>query len=133
MTGRVRLMLIIGLAAGLLIIVLVWRAPREREFTSHSSLLPPPTSPLAFAPSPLPLHAVTPASSPLPIPPTAPSPVTAATLEAIRATRPTAVPPSPGNNRLPYISPGTWRDWALRILAVAGVLAYIGLRLRKSQ
>ena len=54
-------------------------------------------------------------------------------LEAIRAVRPTATPPSPGGIRLPYISPATWRGWALRILAVAGVLAFIGLRLRRHQ
>ena len=58
---------------------------------------------------------------------------TTATLEAIRANRPTATPPSPSGIRWPYISPNTWRSWALRILAVAGLLAYIGLRLRRGQ
>jgi hypothetical protein len=133
MTRRIRISIILAMALGLLIILLVWRTPREGEFGPSSSPVSVATSPLPLGSSPLSLPTRAPFYSPLPIPPTAPPPVTTATLEAIRATRPTATPPSAGGSRLPYVSPATWRVWALRFLIAAGVFAYIGLRLRKNQ
>jgi hypothetical protein len=133
MTRRVQFGIILTLAVGLLILLVVWRIPREKKLSLDSSLVAPPTSFLPFASSPLAHPSAPLPDSPLPVPPTAPSPVTTATLEAIRAMRPTAPPSSPAGMRLSYVSPTTWRGWALRILAAAGVLAYIGLRLRKNQ
>jgi hypothetical protein len=133
MTRRVHIFIILGLAFSLLVIFLVWRAPRESQFTSLPSLVSPPTSPLPLSQSPLRHPTATSIRSPLPIPPTAESPVTTATLEAIRATRPTATPLASRGVHLPHISPDTWRAWALRLLVAAGVIAYIGLRLRKGQ
>ncbi len=117
----------------LVITLLVWRINRESEFTSPSSPVQPATRPAPFGSSPLARATATPPHSPLPLQPTASPIVNTATLEAIRTMRPTATPPSPSGFRLPYVSPATWRGWALRILAVAGLLAYIGLRLRQSQ
>ena len=133
MTRRVSILIILGLSIGLLVVLLVRRTAHEDEFTSPSSLVAPPASPATLISSPLASPTVTRLHSPLPMPPTAPPPVTTATLDAIRATRSTATPPSPSGVSLPYISPATWRSWALRILAVAGLLAYIGLRLRRGQ
>lgn len=135
MTRRGQLIAVLGLVVGLLIILLVWRAPREGEFEPPSPVSPMALPPISRPLFPSPLRAPTATSlySPLPLPPTAQPPVTTATLQAIRATRPTATPPSPSGVQLPYISPATWRAWALRILAAAGVLAFIGLRLRSSQ
>ena len=133
MTRRESILIILGLSIGLLVVLLVRRTAHEDEFTSPSSLVAPPASPATLISSPLASPTVTRLHSPLPMPPTAPPPVTTATLDAIRATRPTATPPSPSGVSLPYISPATWRGWALRILAVAGLLAYIGLRLRRGQ
>jgi hypothetical protein len=130
MTRRLGFFIILGLSIGLLVALLARRTAREDEFTSSSSLV---VRPATFTSSPLASPTVTRPQSPLPVPPTAPPPVTTATLEAIRANRPTATPPSPSGIRWPYISPNTWRSWALRILAVAGLLAYIGLRLRRGQ
>lgn len=133
MTGRARSLIILGLAVALVITLLVWRTNREGEFTSPASPAQPATRPAPLGSSPLAPATVTPLRSPLPLPPTASPVINTATLEAIRAVRPTATPPSASGLRLPYISPATWRGWALRILAVAGLLAYIGLRLRQSQ
>lgn len=99
---------------------------------SFSPLASPLVRPTVPIPSPLHPPTTTATQSPQPIPPTGTPSVNAATLEAIRATRPTATPSSPSGIRWPYISPHTWRRWALRIFAVAAVLAYIGLRLRES-
>ena len=132
MTGRYRTAVILGLAVGLVIIFLVLREPRETDGPPASSLLAPSAIPRTSFSSPLQNPTDTASFSPLPIMPTASSPVTTATLEALRATRPTATPPSSTRLQLPYISPATWRAWALRILALAGVLAYIGLRLRRT-
>jgi hypothetical protein len=65
------------------------------------------------------------------LPPTGTPPVTEATLEALLADRPTATPPASEGVHLPYVSPATWRNWALRVLALAIALAYVGLRLRR--
>ena len=134
MSPRARLAVILGLTVGLLAVVLVWRTARESDFAS----LPSPVLPFAglpsFRASPLSQPAVTPPDSPLPVSTGSGSPGTMVTLEAIRAMRPTAPPPStPSGPRLPYVSPAEWRGWALRILAAAGILAYIGFRLRRSQ
>jgi hypothetical protein len=130
MTRRLGFFIILGLSIGLVVALLVRRTAREEEFTSSSSLVIPPATYTSY---PLASPTVTRLQSPLPVLPTTPPLVTTATLEAIRANRPTATPPSPSGSRLPYISPNTWRSWALRILAVAGLLAYIGLRLRRGQ
>jgi hypothetical protein len=136
MRRRFQLVAVLGLAIGLVVVFLVWREPQETDYLSPSS-----TSSLA-APGAIrhpifssPLHAATdtPFHSPLAVVPTAPSRVTSATIEAIRDTRPTATHPASEGLDLPYVSPTTWRVWSLRILALAGVLAYIGLRLRKGQ
>lgn len=132
MTRRNRLFITVCVALGLVAVFLVWRVTRE-ETTSSRSPLSPLASSAPFAPSPLTSPTATPLPSPLQVPPTAPPPITTATLEAIRVTRPTATHPAPAGIRLPYISPAVWRTWALRILAAAGILAYIGLRLRKDQ
>lgn len=136
MRRRFQLVAVLGLAIGLVVVFLVWREPQETDYLSptSTSLLPPPAAirhPILSSP----LHAATdtPLYSPLAVLPTAPSPVTTATIEALRATRPTATHQASGGFDLPYVSPTTWRVWALRILALAGVLAYIGLRLRKGQ
>jgi hypothetical protein len=133
MIRRNRLFITVCVALGLLAVFLVWRVTREARTTSRSPLSPLVASPAPFAPSPLASPTATPLPSPLQVPPTAPPPITTATLEAIRVTRPTATHPAPTGIRLPYISPAVWRAWALRILAAAGILAYIGLRLRKGQ
>lgn len=134
MTIRIRLMIILGLAVALLAALLVWRAGRKSEFMSPlSPLAPRADRPISIA-SPSSSRTSTPFHSPLDGPASAVPPVTTATVEAIRATRPTAAPPSsPEGIRLPYISPNTWRVWALRILIAAGVLAYLGMRLRQNQ
>jgi hypothetical protein len=135
MNRRAHLIAILGLAAGLLAIFLVWHSPREGELTSPTPISPfvPPISSGPLFPSPLSPPTATPLYSPLPAHPSAPPPIAIATLEAIRTTRPTAMPPSPSDKQLPYISPATWRVLALRFLAAAGVLVFIGLRLRRSQ
>ena len=133
MTRRVRFLIALGLILGLLATVLLWRVTRKDESVFPSPLGTPPSSPLPAASSPLVKPTTTSPDSPLPVPPTAPPLITTATLEAIRATRPTATPPTPSGIRLPYISPATWRGWALRTLIVAVLLAYIGLRLRRGQ
>jgi len=133
MIRRNRLFITACVALSLLVAFLLWRVAREEKNTSHSPLSPLSTSSTPFAPSPLASPTTSPFESSVQVPPTAPLPVTTATLEAIRATRLTATPPAPSGINLPYISPAVWRGWALRILAAAGVLAYISLRLRKSQ
>ncbi len=111
---------------------LVWRTQRD-VLAPLSPLTSPLVKPTASIPSPLSLPTATSLRTVQPIPPTGTPAVNAATLEAIRATRPTATPPSPSGIRLPYVSPDTWRRWALRILAAAALLTYIGLRLRRDQ
>jgi hypothetical protein len=135
MKGRYQLILILGSAIGLVAIFLVLREPEETDLPllPTSSLLAPRTVPHPIFASPVEVPTNTPLYSPLPALPTAPSPVTTATVEAIRASRPTATSPASSRVDLPYISPETWRTWALRILAIAGVFAYIGLRLRRGQ
>lgn len=129
MSRRTRFFIASGLVVGLLVVFLVWRAAQRGE----SMPLSPLTRPTMSAPLSLSLPTATSLYSPLPVPPTGTPPVNMATLEAIRATRPTATLPSPSGIRLPYISPDTWRRWALRIFAAAGVLAYISLHLRQSR
>jgi hypothetical protein len=126
MTRATRVRVILGLVITSTLLLVALRGAQDWIFAPSASPLPTTTSPL-------PLPVVAALDSPLPVPPTAPPPINAATLEAIRTTRPTATPPSPSGFRLPYVSPETWRAWALRILAAAGLLAYIGLRLRRSQ
>jgi len=134
MTRRTPFAIALALAVGLLVVLLAWRTTRKSEFITDSSLLPFSPSPIHSTELSFAAPTATPLSSPLAWTETAVAPITAATLEAIRATRPTATPPrSPSGIRLPSISPATWRGWALRILAAAGVLAYIGLRLRRHQ
>jgi hypothetical protein len=129
MSRRTRFIIASGLAVGLLVTFLMWRTAWRGESTPLSPLIRPAMS----ASSPLSPPTATSLYSPLPVPPTGTPPVNMATLEAIRATHPTATPPSPSGIRLPYISPDIWRRWALRIFAAAGILAYIGLRLRQSR
>ena len=133
MIRRNRLFITACVALGLLVVFLLWRVTREEKTTSPSPLSPFSTGSASFAPFPLVSPIATPFDSLPQVPPTAPLPVTTATLEAIRTTRLTATPPATSGINLPDISPAIWRRWALRILAAAGVLAYIGLRLRKSQ
>jgi hypothetical protein len=132
MIRRNRLFITACVALGLVAVFLVWRVTREEKTTTRSPLSPPAVDSAPIAASPLASPTATPLPSPLQVPPTALSPITTATLEAIRVTRPTATHPAPSGIRLPYISPAVWRAWALRILAAAGILGYIGLRLRKS-
>jgi hypothetical protein len=133
MIRRNRLFITVCVALGLVVIFLVWRVTREEKTTLRSPLSPLAVDSAPFAPSPLASPPTTPLHSPLQVPPTSPPPITTATLEALRVTRPTATHPAPSGIRLPYISPAIWRAWALRILAAAGILGYVGLRLRKSQ
>ena len=134
MSRRVRFAAIVGLAVGLLAVILVWRIARESNILSLPTPASPLASPSSLEASPLSQPAASRLDSPLSVPTDSRAPVTAATLEAIRATRPTAPPPStPSGVRLPSVSPAEWRSWALRMLAAAGVLAYIGIRLRRSQ
>jgi hypothetical protein len=135
MKGRYQFIVILGLAIGLVAVFLLLRQPEETDLPvlPSSSLLAPSVIPHPIFASPVEVTMNTPFYSPLPALPTATSLVTTATVEAIRATRPTATPPAATQADLPYISPETWRTWALRILAIAGVFAYIGLRLRRGQ
>ncbi len=135
MKGRFQLILILGSAIALVAVFLFLREPQETVLPPlpTSSLLAPPAMPHPIFASPVEVPTNTPLYSPLPALPSAPSPVTMATVEAIRATRPTATSAEATRVDLPYISPDTWRTWALRILAIAGVFAYIGLRLRRGQ
>lgn len=131
MSRRPHLFLIIVLAVGLMITVLVWRTAHDGEFRPDSSLLPLPVIPHSPGPSLLLPPTSTLAPTHEPLPPTGAPPVTEATLEALLVGRSTATPPAPGGTRLPYISPATWRNWALRVLALAIALAYVGLHLRR--
>jgi hypothetical protein len=90
-------------------------------------------SPLPLGQSPLDTATAAPLYSPLTAPPTSVPPISAATLQAVRAARPSATPPAAPREQWPYVSPATWRAWALRMLAAAGLLGYIGLRLRDNQ
>lgn len=130
MTRQIRMIIFVGLLLGLLAVLLIWRVTHEDEVITSPSR-PADTSPLSA--SPLATPTIGAFVSPLPLPPTAPPPITTATLEAIRAARATATPPSSSGTRPPYIAPATWRSWAVRILALAGVLAYISLRLYRGQ
>lgn len=145
---QIRLVIASGLVIGLLVVFLIWRAKREDELVSRSPLMPAQATPVLAISSPLYPPSATPLSpaapdlqptsplesdSPLPVPPTGTPPVNPATLEALWTTRPTATPLSPSSSHWPYISPDTWRRWALWIMTAAGVLAFIGLRLRRGQ
>jgi len=133
MSFRTRLFISLVLALGLLVVLLIWRVVREGDFTPSSPLAYAPARPTTSVSSPLSQPTATPFHSPLRVPPTGTPPVNTATLEAIRANRPTTTSPSPSGIHLPHIPPATWRRWALWIFAAAAVLAYIGLRLRKGQ
>lgn len=132
MSRRANLIIALMLAVALVVTVLVWRAGHNGERKLDSVLASPLEAP-AVGISPLTPPTPTPLPVREPVPPTGTPPVTQATLEAIRATRPTATPPSASGIQLPYVSPGAWRGWALRVMALAGVLAYIGWRLRQRQ
>jgi hypothetical protein len=126
---QARVVIVIGLAAVLVGALLVWRlgdwdrSGPASSWTASSSVIP--TTGTAGID--------TTERSPLAIVPTVLPPVSAATLEAIRTTRPTATPPARARIEWPYISPDVWRAWALRLLAAAGLFGYIGLRLRDRQ
>jgi hypothetical protein len=132
MSRRNRIVVFLTLVTGLAAILLIWRIPRDDVRDLFSSLYSP-VSPVAPGWSPTDSPVDMPSYSPLPVPPTALPPVTTATLQAIRALRPTATAPSQSRVQLPYVAPSTWRRWALRFLAAAGLAAYIGLRIRKRQ
>jgi hypothetical protein len=133
MSRRNRIIVFLTLVTGLVASLLIWRIPRDDVRDLFSSLVYSPVSPLSPGWSPVDSPIELPSYSPLPVPPTAIPPVTTATLQAIRASRPTATAPSHNRVQLPYIAPSTWRRWALRFLVAAGLAAYIGLRMRKRQ
>jgi hypothetical protein len=128
---RVRFFSALGLAVVVSAVFLVWRTQKNGD-VPLSPLVSPLPRPTIFIASPLSPPTLTPAHVPHAVPPTGTPAVNTATLQAMRTARPTATPPSPSGTRWPYISPETWRRWALRILAAAAVLAYVGLRLRES-
>ena len=132
MGRRVNLVVIVGLAVALLVTLLVWRAGHNGH-VPPDSFLSSPVEPTRVAVSPLRPPTRTPFPVTGPLPPTGTPPVTQATLEALRAWRPTATPPPAAHSPWPYISPDWWRRWALHILALAGLLGYIGWRLRPRQ
>lgn len=133
MSQRNRIIVFLTLVTGLVASLLIWRIPRDDVRDHYPSLLYSPASPLAPEWSPVASPIDMPSYSPLPVPPTAFPPVTTATLQAIRASRPTATAPSHVRVQLPYVAPSTWKRWALRFLVAAGLAAYIGLRIRKRQ
>jgi hypothetical protein len=124
-----RVMVVIGLAVILIGALLIWRmggsngSPTASSWSASSSVIPTPGTTGIDIRQPSPLSVV----------PTVLPPISAATLDAIRTARPTATPPVHSGIEWPYVSPDIWRAWALRLLAAAGVLAYIGLRLRSRQ
>jgi hypothetical protein len=138
LSRKARFFSILGITLALILILLVLRAAREGDFIFNhdspvvetspletqeelASLLVPPTDP----PPP------TQAGPPEPVPPTGTPPVSQATLQAIRRERPTATPLSAPSFRWPYVSPGTWRRWAIWTLAAAALLAYLAWRMRQ--
>jgi hypothetical protein len=133
LSGRARFLVTAGLSAAVIVILLVWRSAKEGDLTPASSVLPMPEQSAPARISPLDVPTLPSAGLQTAVPATAASAVNAATLEAIRTNRPTAAIKEDSGRRLPYVSPDTWRAWALRVLAAAGLLAYIGFRMRRRQ
>ncbi len=138
MSRKARFISILGITLALILIFLVLRAAREGDLIfDHDSpvvetspleteegimsLLVPPTDPPALPQ----------AGTLEPVPPTGTPPVSQATLQAIRRERPTATPLSAPSFRWPYVSPDTWRRWAIWVLAAAALLAYLAWRVRQ--
>lgn len=138
MSRKARLLSILGIAVLLILVLLVLRAAREGDFIFHHDSPVVDASPLetveAFV-SPFVSPILTPTPTiggpPGPLPPTGTPPVSEATLEAIRRQRPTATPLSEPSFRWPYISPDTWRRWALWALGGAILSAYLAWRVRR--
>jgi hypothetical protein len=133
LSGRARFLVTAGLSAAVIIILLIWRSTNEGGLKPASSVLPLSEQSAPAGVSPLDVPTLPSAGLQTAVPATAVSAVNAATLEAIRTNRPTATIKEATGRRLPYVSPDTWRAWALRVLAAAGLLAYIGLRMRRRQ
>ena len=137
MSRKARLFSILGIVVALILILFVLRAAREGDFIFNHHSPVADTSPLEtvealVSPFVSPFLEPTPTigGPPQPLPPTGTPPVSEATLEAIRRQRPTATPLSEPSVQWPYISPDTWRRWALWALGGAALLAYLAWRLR---
>ncbi len=137
MSRRTRFLIALGLAVCVSAVFLVWRTQKAKAPIPSSPLASPLRTPTLAPLSPLPFPSstmtVTATRQPQAVPPTGTPAVNAATLEAIRTAHPTATLPSPSGMRWPYISPDTWRRWALWLFAAALALAYVGRRLRQGQ
>ena len=124
---RTRWLIALVLVVGLSLLVLVWHNG-EQEQTSPLALSPLPQAP---QPSDVVPELVPTPYSPLPMPPTSSPAVNTATLEAVRLAHPTGTPLTSSGLEWPYVSPATWRRWALWCFAAAALLGYVGLRLRR--